>query len=81
MLRFYCILLQHCETTTLLFVIDLNQTVSVSLEFSVGSFCSIVDVSNFSRLRTLRLDGNDISRLDIPSESALCLRQASVIEV
>jgi len=50
-------------------------------EFTLGSFCSIVDVTNFSRLRTLRLDGNEISRQDVPSESALCLRLASTIEV
>ncbi|XP_047437759.1 fibromodulin a isoform X2 [Mugil cephalus] len=50
-------------------------------EFTLGSFCSVVDVTNFSKLQTLRLDGNEISRLDIPSESALCLRQASSIEV
>lgn len=50
-------------------------------EFTLGSFCSVVDVTNFSRLRTLRLDGNEISRQDIPSESALCLRLASDIEV
>ncbi|KAM4741768.1 fibromodulin a [Anableps anableps] len=50
-------------------------------EFSLGSFCSIVDVTNFSRLQTLRLDGNEISQEDIPSESALCLRQAFSIQI
>ncbi|CAJ1051704.1 fibromodulin-like [Xyrichtys novacula] len=50
-------------------------------EFTLGSFCTVVDVSNFSKLQTLRLDGNEISRQDIPSESAVCLRQASTIEV
>ncbi|XP_029007477.1 fibromodulin a [Betta splendens] len=50
-------------------------------EFTLGSFCSVVDVTNFSRLQTLRLDGNEIGRQDIPSESLLCLRQASSIEV
>ncbi|XP_069007364.1 fibromodulin a [Embiotoca jacksoni] len=50
-------------------------------EFTMGSFCSVVDVSNFSKLRTLRLDGNEINHGDIPPESALCLRQASSIEV
>uniref|UniRef100_A0A3B4TAR5 Fibromodulin n=1 Tax=Seriola dumerili TaxID=41447 RepID=A0A3B4TAR5_SERDU len=50
-------------------------------EFTLGSFCSIVDVMNFSKLRTLRLDGNEISRQDIPSDSSLCLRLASTIEV
>ncbi|CAN9512331.1 unnamed protein product [Ophioblennius macclurei] len=50
-------------------------------EFTLGSFCGVVDVTNFSKLRTLRLDGNEISREDIPSESTLCLRQASDIEI
>ncbi|XP_027859873.1 fibromodulin a [Xiphophorus couchianus] len=50
-------------------------------EFSLGSFCSVVDVTNFSRLQTLRLDGNEISQEDIPSESALCLRWASSIQI
>uniref|UniRef100_A0A3Q1EXF7 Fibromodulin n=2 Tax=Acanthochromis polyacanthus TaxID=80966 RepID=A0A3Q1EXF7_9TELE len=50
-------------------------------EFTLGSFCSIVDVTNFSKLQSLRLDGNEINRQDIPSDSALCLRQASSIEV
>ncbi|KAK2862300.1 hypothetical protein Q5P01_001833 [Channa striata] len=50
-------------------------------EFTLGSFCSIVDVTSFSTLRTLRLDGNEISPADIPSESSLCLRVASNIEV
>ncbi|XP_029989334.1 fibromodulin a [Sphaeramia orbicularis] len=50
-------------------------------EFSLGSFCSIVDISNFSKLRTLRLDGNELSRQDIPMESSLCLRVAHEIEV
>ncbi|XP_067362112.1 fibromodulin a [Channa argus] len=50
-------------------------------EFTLGSFCSVVDVTSFSKLRTLRLDGNEISREDIPSESSFCLRLASNIEV
>ncbi|CAL9703866.1 unnamed protein product [Knipowitschia caucasica] len=50
-------------------------------EFTLGSFCSVVDISNFSKLRTLRLDGNEISRVDIPSESSMCLRQANEINV
>ncbi|XP_066527812.1 fibromodulin a [Hoplias malabaricus] len=48
-------------------------------EFTLGSFCSIVDVMNFSKLRILRLEGNEISLHDIPSESAMCLRLASDI--
>ncbi|XP_056157769.1 LOW QUALITY PROTEIN: fibromodulin a [Lampris incognitus] len=50
-------------------------------EFTMGSFCSVVDVTNFSKLRTLRLDGNEISPEDIPSDSTHCLRQASTIEL
>ncbi|XP_075966946.1 fibromodulin a [Anarhichas minor] len=50
-------------------------------EFTLGSFCSVVDVTNFSKLRTLRLDGNEISRQDIPTESTLCLRLTSSIEI
>ncbi|KAF7208466.1 fibromodulin a [Nothobranchius furzeri] len=50
-------------------------------EFTLGSFCAIVDVTNFSKLRTLRLEGNELSMQDIPSESALCLRQAFSIQI
>ncbi|KAK7916056.1 hypothetical protein WMY93_011817 [Mugilogobius chulae] len=50
-------------------------------EFTLGSFCSVVDISNFSKLRTLRLDGNEIGRQDIPIESSQCLRQASEINI
>ncbi|XP_060926562.1 fibromodulin a [Limanda limanda] len=50
-------------------------------EFTLGSFCSFMDVTNFSKLQTVRLDGNEIGRQDIPSESSMCLRMASNIEV
>ncbi|XP_004069190.1 fibromodulin [Oryzias latipes] len=50
-------------------------------EFTLGSFCSIVDVVNFSKLQTLRLDGNEISLQDIPVETAVCLRQAFSIQI
>ncbi|CDQ99977.1 unnamed protein product [Oncorhynchus mykiss] len=50
-------------------------------EFTLGSFCDVVDVMNFSKLRTLRLEGNEISIGDVPSESALCLRLANTIDV
>ncbi|NP_001025243.1 fibromodulin a precursor [Danio rerio] len=50
-------------------------------EFTLGSFCSVVDVMNFSRLRVLRLEGNEIGAGDVPSEAALCLRLASDIAV
>ncbi|XP_077459222.1 fibromodulin a [Stigmatopora argus] len=50
-------------------------------EFTLGSFCPIVDVSNFSQLQSLRLDGNAISHQDIPSDMSLCLRLASSIDI
>ncbi|XP_064824048.1 fibromodulin-like [Oncorhynchus masou masou] len=50
-------------------------------EFTLGSFCSVVDVINFSKLRTVRLDGNEISTADVPSDSVLCLRMANTIQV
>ncbi|XP_056590377.1 fibromodulin a [Triplophysa dalaica] len=48
-------------------------------EFTLGSFCSVVDIMNFSKLKVLRLEGNEISAGDMPTEAALCLRLASDI--
>uniref|UniRef100_A0A667YM21 Fibromodulin n=1 Tax=Myripristis murdjan TaxID=586833 RepID=A0A667YM21_9TELE len=50
-------------------------------EFSLGSFCRVVDMTNFSRLRVLRLDANQISVKDIPAEAAYCLRLAASIDL
>ncbi|KAJ8260397.1 hypothetical protein GJAV_G00181650 [Gymnothorax javanicus] len=50
-------------------------------EFSLGSLCTVVDVVNYSHLRVLRLDGNQISREDVPDDAALCLRLAATIEM
>ncbi|XP_071776908.2 fibromodulin-like [Centroberyx gerrardi] len=50
-------------------------------EFSLGSFCGVVDMTNFSKLRVLRLDANEISAKDIPAETAYCLRLAAFIDV
>uniref|UniRef100_A0A8C4RRD8 Fibromodulin n=1 Tax=Erpetoichthys calabaricus TaxID=27687 RepID=A0A8C4RRD8_ERPCA len=50
-------------------------------EFSLGSFCKVVDIMNFSRLRVLRLDGNSIPLSALPPETALCLRLAAVIDL
>lgn len=50
-------------------------------EFTLGSFCTVIDLNNFSRLQTLRLDGNELGQHDIPSDSPLCLRLASAIDV
>ncbi|XP_028439839.1 fibromodulin [Perca flavescens] len=50
-------------------------------EFSLGSFCGAIDITNFSRLRMLRLDANEISAKDIPAEAAYCLRLVAFIDV
>ncbi|XP_028924127.1 fibromodulin [Ornithorhynchus anatinus] len=50
-------------------------------EFSISSFCTVVDVMNFSKLQVLRLDGNEIKRNALPVDAPLCLRLASVIEI
>ncbi|XP_068997029.1 fibromodulin [Embiotoca jacksoni] len=50
-------------------------------EFSLGSFCSTVDMANFSNLQMLRLDANKISARDIPAEAAYCLRRVAFIDV
>lgn len=38
-------------------------------------------MSNFSRLRMLRLDSNGIGAKDIPAEAAYCLRRVAFIDV
>nr|5MX0_A Chain A, Fibromodulin [Homo sapiens]5MX0_B Chain B, Fibromodulin [Homo sapiens] len=50
-------------------------------EFSISSFCTVVDVVNFSKLQVLRLDGNEIKRSAMPADAPLCLRLASLIEI
>ncbi|XP_035238988.1 fibromodulin-like [Anguilla anguilla] len=50
-------------------------------EFSLGSFCTKIDVRNYSNLRVLRLDGNEINSGDFPPEAARCLRLARYIDV
>lgn len=50
-------------------------------EFSLSSFCSTNDMTNFSNLRMLRLDANEISAKDIPVEAAYCLRHVAFIDV
>ncbi|KAJ0064741.1 hypothetical protein NL108_012976 [Boleophthalmus pectinirostris] len=50
-------------------------------EFSLGSFCSSIDMKNFSMLRMLRLDANQISAKDIPPEAAYCLRRVAFIHI
>ncbi|XP_061590805.1 fibromodulin [Cololabis saira] len=47
-------------------------------EFSLSSFCSTTDMTNFSMLKMLRLEANEISASEIPAEAAYCLRRAFV---
>ncbi|MGH0177569.1 UNVERIFIED_CONTAM: hypothetical protein FKN15_075488 [Acipenser sinensis] len=50
-------------------------------EFSINSFCQVIDIMSFSRLQVLRLDGNKITHNKIPPKAALCLRLATIIDV
>ncbi|XP_034028584.1 fibromodulin [Thalassophryne amazonica] len=50
-------------------------------EFSLSSFCSVIDMDNFSNLRMLRLDANGILVKDIPVEWVYCLCHMSFIHV
>ncbi|KAM3618032.1 uncharacterized protein V6R79_014329 [Siganus canaliculatus] len=50
-------------------------------EFSLSSFCRTVNMTNFSKLRVLRLDANEIHAKDIPAEAAYCLRHVGFIDV
>uniref|UniRef100_A0A8C1RWH4 Fibromodulin n=1 Tax=Cyprinus carpio TaxID=7962 RepID=A0A8C1RWH4_CYPCA len=50
-------------------------------EFSVSSFCRVVDTNNYSNLRVLRLEANEIRAQDIPTEAVLCLRLATNIDL
>ncbi|XP_026868049.2 fibromodulin [Electrophorus electricus] len=48
-------------------------------EFSVSSFCRVVDMANYSNLRVLRLEANKISPHDVSPKALLCLRKATTI--
>ncbi|XP_026188888.1 fibromodulin isoform X1 [Mastacembelus armatus] len=50
-------------------------------EFSLSSFCSTIDMTNYSKLRMLRLDANEITAKDIPAEAAYCLRHLAYIDL
>ncbi|KAM6924971.1 fibromodulin [Xenentodon cancila] len=50
-------------------------------EFSLSSFCSTTDMKNFSKLKMLRLDANEIRASDIPAEAAYCLRHVAFVDV
>ncbi|CAL9682908.1 unnamed protein product [Knipowitschia caucasica] len=48
-------------------------------KFDLTSFCKHVSPLNYSRLKHLRLDANNITHGNMPPESSNCLRQASDI--
>ncbi|XP_070611913.1 lumican-like isoform X3 [Erythrolamprus reginae] len=50
-------------------------------KFSVHSFCKVVGVLAYSRVSHLRLDGNNITRADLPQETYNCLRVATEISL
>lgn len=50
-----------------------------STEFDLSSFCKYITPSNFSHLKHLRLDANNITHSSMPVEYPTCLRQASDI--
>ncbi|KAG7456251.1 hypothetical protein MATL_G00249780 [Megalops atlanticus] len=50
-------------------------------KFDIESFCKVVGPLNYSRLRHLRLDGNNLTRSSVPLEAANCLRQATELTV
>ncbi|GAA6106851.1 fibromodulin [Tachysurus ichikawai] len=50
-------------------------------EFSVSSFCQVINMTNYSNLRVLRLEANKINPQDVPPEALLCLRKATSIKI
>ncbi|XP_053572882.1 lumican [Bombina bombina] len=50
-------------------------------KFTLNSFCKVIGPLEYSRIRHLRLDGNNITRSELPQEMYSCLRIASEIEL
>ncbi|XP_029102973.1 lumican isoform X1 [Scleropages formosus] len=48
-------------------------------KFDLTSFCKFTGPLNYSRLRHLRLDGNNVTRENMPFDTSNCLRQATDI--
>lgn len=71
----------HCGSGSLIRTSPAHPVPPVPTEFSISSFCTVVDVMNFSKLQVLRLDGNEIKRSAVPADAPLCLRLASLIEI
>ncbi|XP_029457496.1 lumican [Rhinatrema bivittatum] len=47
----------------------------------VSSFCKTIGPLEYSRIKHLRLDGNNITQAEVPQEIHTCLRQASEIDL
>ncbi|XP_030071080.1 lumican [Microcaecilia unicolor] len=50
-------------------------------KFTITSFCKIIGPLEYSRIKHLRLDGNNITQAEVPQEIHNCLRQASEIDL
>ncbi|XP_074840092.1 lumican [Carettochelys insculpta] len=50
-------------------------------KFPVSSFCKVVGPLTYSKIKHLRLDGNNITRADLPQEMYNCLRVAADISL
>uniref|UniRef100_A0A8C8SH28 Lumican n=1 Tax=Pelusios castaneus TaxID=367368 RepID=A0A8C8SH28_9SAUR len=50
-------------------------------KFPVSSFCKVVGPLAYSKVRHLRLDGNNLTRADLPQEMYNCLRVAAEISL
>uniref|UniRef100_A0A3P8QUF5 Lumican n=1 Tax=Astatotilapia calliptera TaxID=8154 RepID=A0A3P8QUF5_ASTCA len=48
-------------------------------KFDLSSFCKHMGPLNYSRLKHLRLDGNNVTHSSMPADAVNCLRQASDI--
>lgn len=48
-------------------------------KFDLGSICKFTSPVNYSKLKTLRLDGNNLTHNTMPADASNCLRQASEI--
>ncbi|KAM4748368.1 lumican [Rhinophrynus dorsalis] len=50
-------------------------------KFTLSSFCKVIGPLEYSRIRHLRLDGNNITRSQLPQDMYTCLRVASDVEL
>lgn len=50
-------------------------------EFPLSSFCKVVGPTTYSKITHLRLDGNNLTRADLPQEMYNCLRVAAEISL